>query len=314
MQSWRWTTASAVVVLIAALLSAAPAFAATSATAKSTSRSNGSGSGGAGLGGSPSQSSSSAKRTKKKKSTKKATKKATKSSSVLPGDSRHLGDRVVREGMRGHDVRVLQAYLTLAGYPTTVDGDFGPATKANVVAFQTDNGFTPNGVVSIPVEKKLRQKVAAIESDPPATSARINADGTLTAPAGAPAVVQQVIKAANQIIDTPYVYGGGHASFQSSGYDCSGAVSYALHGGGLLSSPEDSSELESYGSPGPGHWITIYANAGHAWVVVAGRAFDTADFGGPNIPSGDGPRWRTNPIGNLNDGTGAYIVRHPPGL
>ncbi len=303
-----------VVVLAAMLLAAVPAYAATSSRSKSTSGSNGSGTGGAGLGGSSQTKTASAKRTTKKKSTTKSSKKATKSSSVLPGDSRHLGDRVVREGMRGHDVRVLQAYLTLAGYPTTVDGDFGPATKASVIAFQNDNGFTPNGVVSVPVEKKLRQKVGAIEADPPATSARINADGTVTAPAGAPAVVQQVIEAANQIIDTSYVYGGGHASFQSSGYDCSGAVSYALHGGGLLSSPEDSSQLESYGSPGPGHWITIYANAGHAWVVVAGRAFDTANFGGPNIPSGDGPRWRTNPTGNLNDGTGAYIVRHPAGL
>jgi hypothetical protein len=126
--------------------------------------------------------------------------------------------------------------------------------------------------------------------------------------------VQEVIAAANQIIDKPYIYGGGHASFNDVGYDCSGSVSYALHGGGLLSSPEDSSELESYGSPGAGKWITVYANAGHTWVVVAGIAFDTADFGGPNIPSGTGPRWRSDPIGNLSDGTGGYVVRHPAGL
>jgi hypothetical protein len=60
--------------------------------------------------------------------------------------------------------------------------------------------------------------------------------------------------------------------------------------------------------------VTIYANAGHTWIVIAGRAFDTADFGGPDIPSGTGPRWRTNPLGNLNDGTGGYVVRHPAGL
>ncbi|HUE25853.1 MAG TPA: hypothetical protein VMP89_03695 [Solirubrobacteraceae bacterium] len=81
----------------------------------------------------------------------------------------------------------------------------------------------------------------------------------------------------------------------------------------MLSSPEDSTGLESYGDPGPGRWITIYANAGHTWIVVAGRAFDTANYGGPNTPSGDGPRWRSNPTGNLADG-GSYVERHPSGL
>ena len=229
------------------------------------------------------------------------------------GDSKHLGDRVLREGMSGHDVRVLQAYLTLAGYPASVDGAFGPGTLKSVEAFQNDNAFAPNGVVTVAVEKALRAKVAAIEADPPASITRINADGTATAPAGAPTVVQQAIAAANQIIDKPYVYGGGHAQWKDSGYDCSGAVSFALHGAGLLSSPEASTALESYGAAGAGHWITIYADASHAFMVVAGRAFDTADYGGPNIPGGSGPRWRSNPTGNLADG-GHYIVRHPVGL
>jgi hypothetical protein len=235
-------------------------------------------------------------------------------STAVHGDSRHLGDRTLREGMKGHDVRVLQAYLTLVGYPTSVDGDFGPATLTSVEAFQTAAGFAPNGVVTVAVEKALRAKVAAIEADPPTAITRINPDGTATAPAGAPTVVQNVVQAANEIINTSYCYAGGHGSWTSSCYDCSGSVSFALHGGGLLSSPEDSTELESYGSPGPGHWITIYANAGHTWIVVAGRAFDTADFGGPNVPAGTGPRWRTDPTGNLNDGTGGYVVRHPTGL
>jgi hypothetical protein len=85
-----------------------------------------------------------------------------------------------------------------------------------------------------------------------------------------------------------------------------------LHGAGLLSSPEDSTGLESYGAPGPGKWITIYADPAHTWIVIAGRAFDTANYGGPNIPAGSGPRWRTNPTGNLADG-GNYVVRHPVG-
>ncbi len=230
-----------------------------------------------------------------------------------PGSSQHLGDRVLREGMTGHDVRVLQGYLTLAGFPTAVDGDFGPATKQNVIAFQQAHGETPNGVVSRAVELKLRAVVAANDAGGPVGKAQINSDGTATAPAGAPSVVKAVVAAANKIIDKPYIYAGGHAQWNDAGYDCSGAVSFALHGGNLLSAPEDSTELESYGSPGPGKWITIYADPSHTWVVVAGIAFDTADFGGPNVPAGTGPRWRSDPTGNLQDG-GNYIVRHPSGL
>ena len=141
----------------------------------------------------------------------------------------------------------------------------------------------------------------------------IGGNGTIPIPPNVPEVVQRVIAGANEIADFPYVYGGGHASFIDNAYDCSGSVSYALHGAGLLSSSEDSTGFESYGSPGPGKWITIYADASHAFIVIGGRAFDTADYGGPNIPSGTGPRWRSNPLGNLADG-GDYIVRHPPGL
>jgi peptidoglycan hydrolase-like protein with peptidoglycan-binding domain len=224
-----------------------------------------------------------------------------------------LGSRVLHMGMKGHDVRVLQTYLTVAGYGTMVDGDFGPLTKQSVIDFQLSQNADANGVVTLALAQALQHVVATIQAQPPTGKIRINADGTATAPAAAPAVVQQVVAAANQIIDTSYCYAGGHASWQSSCYDCSGSVSYALHGGGLLSSPEDSTEFESYGDPGPGRWITIYADAGHAFLVVAGRAFDTADYGGPNIPAGTGPRWRTDPLGNLADG-GGYVVRHPAGL
>jgi peptidoglycan hydrolase-like protein with peptidoglycan-binding domain len=216
--------------------------------------------------------------------------------------------------MRGHDVRVLQDFLTRAGYPTTVDGDFGPATKQSVVSFQKDHHFTPNGVVTIPVEKALRTAVAAADRGGPVGQVQISSSsGAATAPSGAPASVRAVVAAANRIIHTSYCYGGGHASWNSSCYDCSGAVSYALHGAGLLGSPMDSTELESYGSPGRGRWITIYANANHTWIVVGGRAFDTAHYGGPGVPGGDGPRWLYNPTGNFGDGQN-YVVRHPSGL
>jgi hypothetical protein len=229
------------------------------------------------------------------------------------GNSQQLGNRTLRQGMRGHDVRILQTYLTIAGYGTQVDGIFGPLTKQSVIAYEVAQGLTPNGIVNFTLAQSLHSEVAKIQSTPPTGTTRINPDGTATAPAGAPGTVAAVIAAANQIIDTSYCYAGGHGSWVSSCYDCSGSVSFALHGGGLLSSPEDSTQMESYGDPGPGRWISIYADPSHAFLVVAGRAFDTADFGGPNIPAGDGPRWRSNPLGNLADG-GDYVVRHPAGL
>ena len=233
---------------------------------------------------------------------------------TTPSTQSKLGGRVLRQGLHGNDVTILQGDLTIAGYPTSVDGQFGPLTAASVAAFKTAHSMNPaNGVAGRMFDKTLQSAISAYESDVPTGKARINPDGTATAPAGAPAVVQSVIAAANSILNTSYCVGGGHGQWQSSCYDCSGSVSYALHGGGLLASPEDSSGLMSYGSPGPGRWITIYSDPGHAFIVVAGIAFDTADYGGPNIPAGTGPRWRSNPLGNLADG-GGYVVRHPPGL
>ena len=125
------------------------------------------------------------------------------------------------------------------------------------------------------------------------------------APLNAPAMVKRVIAAANHIRSTPYVWGGGHGSFISTGYDCSGAVSYALHGGKLLSTPLTSGSLESFGEEGPGRWITIYANAAHTYMVVAGLRFDTA-----GDESGTGPRWHPTTAAAA---TGSYVVRHPVG-
>ena len=97
-------------------------------------------------------------------------------------------------------------------------------------------------------------------------------------------------------------------------YDCSGATSFVLYMAGLLSAnAETSTELESYGLPGPGRWITLYANSAHVWIVIAGIALDTAEYGGPPVPAGSGPRWRADPTANLQDSS-SYLVRHPPGL
>jgi hypothetical protein len=112
--------------------------------------------------------------------------------------------------------------------------------------------------------------------------------------------VKAAIAAANQINETPYVWGGGHGSFSSSGYDCSGAVSFALNGAGLLSSPLDSTGLTTWGVAGAGRWITVYANAGHTYAVIAGLRWDTS--------GGAGPRWHTDMAS-----TAGYIARHPDG-
>ena len=234
----------------------------------------------------------------------------------LKGHRFVYGSRVMHRGLTGTDVEDLQDYLTLAGFPTSVDGQFGPATRTSVMSFEQTDGYHADGVVSHAQAMALRRDVnTAVTATGSTAEATLNSNGTVTAPANAPVAVQDAIAAANAIIDTPYIYGGGHASFTSPGYDCSGSVSYALHGGGLLATPEDSSQLETYGVAGPGRWITIYANASHAFVVIAGLAFDTAHFG-PTFPAGSGPRWLqpADATANLADGTGGYTVRHPVGL
>jgi cell wall-associated NlpC family hydrolase len=139
----------------------------------------------------------------------------------------------------------------------------------------------------------------------PGAKARI-VNGLAVAPARAPPAVKAVIAAANRIGTRPYVWGGGHKAWASSGYDCSGAVSYALHGGGFLNSPMDSSGLEGWGARGRGSWITVYTNAGHAYAVIAGLRWDTSG----NHPGISGPRWHKNLRTAM---TGQYLVRHPGG-
>jgi 3D (Asp-Asp-Asp) domain-containing protein len=148
-------------------------------------------------------------------------------------------------------------------------------------------------------------------------TARVLADGAATTPREAPPAVKLAIAAGNLIHTRPYpepdVHYGTLAKLWPA-YDCSGATSFVLYAASLMGAGAlDSTGLESYGLPGPGRWITIYANSAHAWIVIAGIALDTANYGGPPIPAGSGPRWRSQPLANLSDGT-PYIVRHPLGL
>jgi peptidoglycan hydrolase-like protein with peptidoglycan-binding domain len=188
----------------------------------------------------------------------------------------------------GGGVRLLQRALGIAA-----DGIFGPGTYAAVKRFQRGKGLTPDGIVG------------------PATWAALGKTGITSvlkrrrggsAGSGLPIAVRRVIAAGNRIAHKPYEYGGGHGSFSDSGYDCSGSVSYALHGGGLLGAPLDSGEFMSYGAAGKGRHITIYANPGHVYMVVHGRRFDTTG-------RSSGSRWQW-----AQRSSSGYTVRHPPGL
>ena len=225
-----------------------------------------------------------------------------------------FGDRPLREGSRGADVRVLQDFLTRVGLTTTVDGQYGPRTARRVRSWERHSDVRVNGRVSRGNARKLssqvQQGIRVYESAPaepmaaPAgEKATLGPDGRAVAPASAPQQVVDAIEAANRIVGKPYKYGGGHGQWEDSGYDCSGAMSYALHGAGLVDRPMTSGDYMSWGKAGKGSWITIYAQGGHGFLVIAGLRFDT---GWNN--AGKGPRWseQMRP-------TDGYTVRHPRG-
>jgi hypothetical protein len=234
---------------------------------------------------------------------------------LLPASaSADFGDRPLRRGSRGHDVRVLQDFLTRVGLRTTVDGVFGPRTHRRVRSWERRSEVRVNGLVSRGDARRLRSQVeqgirvhepaAEPFAAPSGETATLGSDGRATAPASAPQEVKDAIEAANRIVGKPYKYGGGHARWEDSGYDCSGAMSYALHGAGLLDRPLTSGDFVRWGRSGKGSWITIYAHGGHGFLVIAGLRFDT---GWNN--AGRGPRWseQMRP-------TDGYTVRHPAGL
>jgi cell wall-associated NlpC family hydrolase len=159
-----------------------------------------------------------------------------------------------------------------------------------------------------PSDAEVRRQLKILERGGPAgvagARARLLPSGMAQAPFSAPDRVARVIAGGNQIAKFPYIWGGGHGSFRDNGYDCSGSVSYALKAGGLLKAPMVSGAFARYGKPGPGRWITIYANGGHIFMVVAGLRYDTSGRSGPR-----GSRWQTAPRS-----TAGFVVRHPPGL
>jgi cell wall-associated NlpC family hydrolase len=166
---------------------------------------------------------------------------------------------------------------------------------------------SPNWAPNVPWGAGCEPAPSAAERTAASCGATL-VEGRAVPPPGAPPLVKRVIAAANEIDGRPYIWGGGHASFIAKGYDCSGAVSYALHGANLLSYTMVSGQLAHYGDPGPGNWITIYANAEHVFMVVAGLRFDTRND--PEHVSG--PRWKmAAPESQILP---KFAVRHPAGM
>jgi cell wall-associated NlpC family hydrolase len=181
------------------------------------------------------------------------------------------------------------------------------ATPTKKTTAADDPATTSSGGGIAAGDKTVMKQVAAIGHPMVAGTRAKYIHNVAYAPSQAPDSVKQAIWAANKIIGRPYVYGGGHASFTSKGYDCSGTVSYALHGGGLLSSPMASGDFFNWGKSGRGKWITLYTNSGHMYAVIAGIRLDTSSADDPR--GLDGPRWR--PVRGSNAG---FKIRHPRGL
>jgi cell wall-associated NlpC family hydrolase len=186
-----------------------------------------------------------------------------------------------------------------------------PAAHAQAPTGGTDTTTT---IPAAPAAPPVNGGAAYGEPNPATTQVVDTPDATLlptgyaAAPATAPQEVKDAIAAANEIIGKPYVYGGGHnLRFAGKGYDCSGTVSYALHGGALLKAPLDSGSFMKWGEKGPGSWITVYTNPGHAFAVIAGLRLDTSAAGDPS--GGKGPRWR--PVLRSTKG---FTARHPEGF
>ncbi|HKN94968.1 MAG TPA: hypothetical protein VJU60_11595 [Thermoleophilaceae bacterium] len=173
--------------------------------------------------------------------------------------------------------------------------------------FPTDAGgitpTAPGGASPLTPVAPGAPTAPAPDAPVPTAHTAVLSHGRAIAPASAPLAVREAIAAANHIRHKPYIWGGGHGSFIARGYDCSGSVSYVLHAAGLLSFPEVSGALAHWGAKGEGRWITVYANAGHAFMVIAGLRFDTSGAGQ------SGPRWRTD-----SRWFRGFHRRHPAGL
>jgi hypothetical protein len=153
-------------------------------------------------------------------------------------------------------------------------------------------------------DAEIRRELIASGVSANARQATLTPNGLAIAPVDAPPAVQAVIQAGNEIAHLPYVWGGGHGRFVDTGYDCSGSISFVFAAAGILNTSMTSGELMSWGAPGPGRWITVFANNGHTFMYIAGLRFDTVAL------AQTGSRWSNRSATE----SGGFVARHPPGL
>jgi len=236
---------------------------------------------------------------------------------VAVADAR-LGDRTLRLGMHGSDVSELQGNLDAAGYTIVATGRFAASTRTRVRQFQTDHGLRIDGSVDRADARAIRAAAAAPPasggssadnpSQPgapptvPGAKARLLASGLAAAPASAPYEVKAIIAQGNKIARLPYKWGGGHASWNDTGYDCSGSLTFALRTT-FRRGAFPTFGYSNWKEAGVGRWITTYANSGHVYMVVAGLRFDSSGV------RQTGSRWQTQ----MRDGSG-FVARHPAGF
>lgn len=197
----------------------------------------------------------------------------------------------------------------LHGHPRAIEPVAGqeaqlgtPSAPATVSAAAGSNQTLPQPISNAQVEAALA--ASGISANP--NQATLTNDGLAISPINAPAAVQEVINAGNEIARLPYVWGGGHQTYEDTGYDCSGSLSFILAAAGLLNQTETSGQLMSYGDPGRGKWITIFANAGHTFAYIGGLRFDTVAL------AETGSRWSNRSADESN--LSSFAIRHPPGL
>jgi cell wall-associated NlpC family hydrolase len=246
-----------------------------------------------------------------------ATAAAEPTDSAPPAALRTLGNTVLTAlasstgadealGALGDGLALMEARRKVEAKPPPAYGASAPATPpvAGDPATMPPASAGSNGTKIEGHSAAERQKIFAntrVSGGGESTSILLT--GIALPPPNAPQAVQDVINNANAIVGRPYIWGGGHGSFYSYGYDCSGSVSFALFGGGMIPEPLTSGALEGWGSPGPGKWITVYANAEHTYAEIAGLRYDTS-----GTESGTGPRWHLEE--RPSDG---FVARHPPG-
>ena len=241
---------------------------------------------------------------------------------VATSSARELGSRPLAEGTRGADVRELQKLLRKAGFAPKVDGVYGHGTWRIQRRLERELGVRVDGIATSADVRRLRRALkpsdgtggmtfsderarprAVSAQEVPGDKAQLTDDGLAIAPANAPQEVKDIIAAGNEIAKLPYRYGGGHGKWKDTAYDCSGSVSFALHGADLLEAPMASGGFETWAKRGAGRWVTVYAKADHMYMVVAGLRFDTSGR------ADTGSRWQ-----RAMRPTAGYAVRHPEGL